>query len=134
MKTKIIWLAVLVLWCMAIYNFTQQPVFNDEYSFRLFSLLGFSYTATYTVDLIARKLAHAVIFSLLAYLTLKVMGSWRWKYPVAWFFTTFCGLADEWHQLHVPGRTALLSDVVIDSTAALLLITIVYVWDKRSRL
>ncbi|MFX4263342.1 VanZ family protein [Pelotomaculum propionicicum] len=134
MKTKMIWLAVLLLWCMAIYNFTQQTVFNDEYTYRMFSLLGLSYTVTETIDFIARKLAHAVIFSLLSYLALKVMENWRWKYPAAWVFTTLCGLSDELHQLRVPGRTASLSDVVIDSAAALILIIIIYIGDKRSRL
>ncbi|MFX4263348.1 VanZ family protein [Pelotomaculum propionicicum] len=131
MKKKILWLAILLLWCVAIFIFTEQPVFNDEHSLKIISLLGLSKTATSVIDFIARKLAHAVTFSLLAYLALKAIGNWRWKYPAAWVFTTFCGLADEWHQLQVPGRTGLLQDVIIDSFAAFVLITIVYIWDKR---
>jgi VanZ family protein len=123
----------LLLWCIAIFNFTEQPVFNDEHSLSIISQLGLSEAATDTIDFIVRKLAHFVTFSLLAYLALRAMGNWRWKYPAAWVFTTLYGLADEWHQLQVPGRTGLLQDVVIDSTAAFILITIVYILDKRRR-
>lgn len=124
---------LLLLWCVAIFVFTEQPVFNDEHSLKLFSMLGLSEAATDVIDFIARKLAHAAIFSLLAYLALKAMSNWRWKYPTAWIFTTFCGLADEWHQLHVPGRAGSLQDVIIDSTAAFILITIVYIRDRKKK-
>lgn len=131
---RLFWLFLFMLWCVAIYNFTEQPVFNGEYSLRFFSLLGLSEAVTDTLDFFARKMAHAVIFALLAYLALKSLGNWRWKYPAAWTFTTLCGLADEWRQLFVIGRTASLRDVIIDSVAALILITVIYFRDKRNRL
>lgn len=134
LKTRRFWLVIFLLWCLAIYNFTEQPVFNGESSLRLFSLLGLSEATTDTIDFIARKLAHAVIFSLLAYFALKVMVNWRWKYPAAWVFSTIFGMVDEWRQLHVYARTGSLRDVVIDSMAALILIIIVYFWEKRSKL
>jgi VanZ family protein len=134
LKRRSFWLAMLLLWCLAIYNFSEQPVFNDEYSSNFFSQFGWSEAAADTIDFMARKLAHAVVFSLLAYLALRAMGNWRWQYPAAWVYTTLYALSDEWHQLHVPGRTGSLRDVAIDSAAAFVLIMILYFWGKRSRL
>jgi len=97
---------------------------------RFFSLIGLPEAITKIIDFTVRKLTHVTLFLMLAYFALKVVRKRRWDYLAAWAFATFYGATDEWHQLYVPGRSGKLGDVLIDSTGALILIVIVYVWDK----
>ncbi|MDD4238957.1 MAG: VanZ family protein [Desulfotomaculaceae bacterium] len=127
---RLFWLGLLILWCIAIFYFTEQPVFNDEHTLRFISLLGVPEAIIKITDFIARKLAHVTLFFITAYVALKVVRHWRWQYLAAWAFATFYGMTDEWHQLYVPGRSGKMGDVMIDSTGALLCIAIIYVWDK----
>ena len=81
-------------------------------------------------DFIVRKLAHVALFFTLAFFALKVVRHWRWEYLAAWAFAAVYGMTDEWHQLYVPGRSGKMGDVIIDAAGALVLIAIVYLWDK----
>jgi len=124
------WLVVLVFWCLAIYFFTEQPAFNDEHTLRFFFNIGLPETMIKITDFIVRKLAHVALFFTLAFFALKVVRHWRWAYLAAWAFAAVYGMTDEWHQLYVPGRSGKMGDVIIDAAGALVLIAIVYLWDK----
>jgi VanZ family protein len=81
-------------------------------------------------DIVIKKGAHMVGYFLLA------LSSWyglRWdkkKWWLAWLMAVIYACTDEFHQSFVPGRTALLSDVAIDSIAAGVAIFIKYVLTK----
>ncbi len=52
---------------------------------------------------------------------------------LAWLGTAFVASMDEWHQSFIPSRTGTWHDVVLDSTAALVFLTIAYAWLRRPR-
>ena len=76
----------------------------------------------------ARKIAHVSLFGLLAVAFQRILNRNKFSYLLAWIFVTTYGASDEWHQIFVPNRTPLWSDVAIDSTGAFLALTIMYLW------
>lgn len=75
-----------------------------------------------------RKAAHFSEFAALAFFTALHLASVNHaagraaiaKIPLwAWLFSTACAASDEIHQLFVPGRAGMASDVLIDSAGAL---------------
>lgn len=52
---------------------------------------------------------------------------------LAWLGTAFVASMDEWHQSYIPSRTGTWHDVVLDSTAGLVFLTIAYAWLRRPR-
>ncbi len=71
-----------------------------------------------------QNLAHIPIFGILAWLWCRALCAWssRWGLPFALplAITLLYGLLDEWHQLHVPGRYASASDLVLNTVGACL--------------
>lgn len=77
---------------------------------------------------IVRKLAHLLVFGLLAVLVWRAFYPRRFAMVSAWVFTVVCAALDEWHQSFQPGRTALLSDVVIDACGAGIALFVVQIY------
>lgn len=77
-----------------------------------------------TVERIIRKSAHMAEFGILAVLLFIWIGRWQIsrtrRFWTAAALTAFYACTDEFHQLFVPGRAGLLSDVLIDSFSAVL--------------
>ena len=77
-----------------------------------------------TVERIIRKSAHMTEFAILAVLLYIWIGRWQLtrmrRFWIAAGLTAFYACTDEFHQLFVPGRAGLLSDVLIDSLSAVL--------------
>lgn len=77
-----------------------------------------------TVQIIVRKGAHMTEYALLALLLLYALSTRRgdprrWM-SSAWVLSVAYAAADEFHQLFVPGRSGLVTDVLIDATGAAL--------------
>lgn len=90
---------------------------------------------------VIRKAGHFVGYFTLSVLlfrawkaTLRLPPQWAWRWAgMAWFMSAFVASMDEWHQSFIPTRTGVFSDVVLDSTAALVAqIAIFYYWRIRS--
>ena len=72
-------------------------------------------------DFIVRKTGHLGVYAILARLFARALtGStfWSWKKIFLWSLILTIGYActDEFHQSFVPGRSATIHDVLIDST------------------
>jgi len=52
---------------------------------------------------------------------------------LAWLGTAFVASMDEWHQSYIPSRTGTWHDVVLDSGAGLVFLSIAYAWLRRPR-
>lgn len=77
-----------------------------------------------------RKLAHMTEFGILAVLVFWTLGAYRrfanapgrevfgLKYILAWLFAVIYAITDEVHQLFVPDRAGVFTDVLIDSAGA----------------
>lgn len=93
--------------------------------------------------IVIRKLGHFVgyfILSVLLFrswrLTLRVEGGVRWAMrwaAAAFFMTAFVASLDEFHQSFIPTRTARVTDVLLDSFAALVAQTILFRLCSRKR-
>jgi VanZ family protein len=92
-----------------------------------------------------RKTGHFVGYFTLSLLlfrawkaTLPSSSIWelRWA-AIAFLMSAFVGSMDEFHQTFLPSRTGLVSDAILDSTAALIAQIVIFVaiwfWGSRSR-
>jgi len=90
-----------------------------------------------------RKTGHFVGYFILSVLlfrawraTLPLPSLWilRWA-GIAFFMSAFVASLDEWHQSFIPSRTGAVSDVILDSTAALIaqIAILVFLYARRSR-
>jgi len=85
------------------------------------------------VHFLVRKLAHLSEYAVLALLILRAIRRSRYSASPLWSWRS-AGLAlliaaayaatDEWHQSFIPGRTAAVTDVLIDSSGALIGLTV----------
>ncbi|KRF35868.1 VanZ family protein [Paenibacillus sp. Soil787] len=77
------------------------------------------------VEFFIRKFAHLFIYSVLGMLItrlLKALTRWRlsWNFLCSVLICSVYAATDEFHQSFVPGRTALASDVLLDTIGAML--------------
>ena len=81
------------------------------------------------VDHVVRKIAHFSEYAILGALVANLLhttaepGKWRQLAPryvaVAWILATAYAVTDEIHQIFVPGRSCMFTDVLIDSAGVL---------------
>jgi len=74
-------------------------------------------------DFLVRKIGHLGVYGILARLVARALtGStlWSWKRIFMWslVLTMLYACTDEWHQSFVPGRSAAVHDVLIDTAGA----------------
>jgi VanZ family protein len=138
MKNKWLSWALVLLWCSLIYYFSESPVFTGENTAKVVNHIvktqppkitvnhhdGFSFSWNFVV----RKFAHLSVFGILAFFVWNVLSPHRFAYVGAWSFAVIYAVFDEWHQSFQPGRTALVSDVVIDACGALLVLLFVRIY------
>ena len=82
------------------------------------------------LDYVIRKNAHAFMYMVLAFLvsSLFFVYNKRGKNAIVYilFICLFYAVTDEFHQSFVPGRTSLVSDVLVDFGGALIGLTFFY--------
>jgi VanZ family protein len=95
-----------------------------------------------TIDLVqtlVRKGAHFTEYAILALLTLRAAnislqtgrtGNWAKAAGVALLVAALYAATDEWHQSFVPGRTASVYDVLIDTSGAFVALAVAALWRK----
>lgn len=76
-----------------------------------------------------RKMAHLMSFGALAILLCLVIP--KRPYLISWSIVTIYAATDEWHQLHVPGRTGSIKDVLLDSLGALIGLGLLYIFTRK---
>lgn len=142
---KKFWLLMTILWCAVIYLFTATPSFTGENtkvviqetvqtSYHVTNKDTNNKTFYLTTDYlnqVMRKSAHVVLFGVLAYLTWSTLHLKSNRYIISWLFVTVYAASDEWHQSFVPGRGAAVHDVVLDSTAAFVVLSIIFLWKSK---
>ncbi len=74
----------------------------------------------YWLEMLLRKVAHAVEYMVLGVLLARAVGaSGRRSLVIAAVLGALYAVSDEWHQTFVPGRKGNLWDVMLDSVSAL---------------
>lgn len=131
----ILWLLV-VLWIALIFWFSSQPsTVSSAQSDQVIAILDWGGLPPLS-EFIVRKSAHILLFlglGVLSYLALRRSGVARPPHAAV-LALAFCALnaaLDEFHQIFVPGRGALFTDVLIDTTAALVAATLCALLDAR---
>jgi VanZ family protein len=114
----------------AIFLITALQTFTGENTKeQIQQITGMNEHNAYVTNAIIRKSAHVLMFGLLSiffYIVIRRQSIW-----FAWAGTTLVGLVDEWHQSYVPGRSALVQDVLLDSLAALIFLRIIVYIRRR---
>lgn len=88
-----------------------------------------------------RKSGHFVGYFTLSFLlfrawraTLPSSASWALGWAgVAFLMSAFVASMDEWHQTFIPSRTGTVSDVILDSTAALVAQIVIFLFFQARR-
>ena len=115
---------VLVIICMGIIFSLSAQVANDsqELSDSFIRKIFETFCITIESDLI-RSIAHCLEFMGLSVLIFNaVYVTWALKITpiIAFFGTVLYAITDEIHQIFVPGRAFQISDILVDSTGALI--------------
>ncbi len=119
------------LW-LAIIAFESTSYLSAEHTSRflypiLHFLLGLDWQRFVVWHFYIRKTGHFVGYFILSVLlfrawkaTLSLPALWalRWS-GIAFFMSAMVASMDEWHQTFIPSRTGAISDVMLDSAAAL---------------
>jgi VanZ family protein len=87
---------------------------------------------------IVRKCGHLFEYFVFSLLVLRSLRAGRGGQPLKWALISIAIVAayasiDEFHQSFVPGRTAAVSDVLLDTTGGSIAQVFVAVWPSRSR-
>ncbi|MBD8070602.1 VanZ family protein [Bacillus sp. PS06] len=145
-KNRIIWWIPAIGLCSLIFYATSSPSFTGHHTSSvigqliegLFSLIGLNVDPSVIIDplnLLFRKSGHFIFFGLLAILFRIALTHTLHPYRYAWIATTLYAMVDEFHQSFVPGRSASVLDVALDSigAAVALLLMKKYLQKKTSR-
>src|SRR5687768_4869446 len=127
---QLLWLIVLTVIIGTIFVFTALQTFTGENTKeQIQQITGMNEHNAYVTNAIFRKSAHVLMFGLLSiffYIVIRRQSIW-----FAWVCTTLMAIVDEWHQSYVPGRSALVQDVLLDSLAALIFLRIIIYIRRR---
>lgn len=134
---KKIFLSLAVIWMLVIFVFSAQ---KSEESTRLSNGAGRCVVTAVNevmdkgwnedtvekyalaIDHPVRKLAHATEYAILALLWFGAFGSQLKSVEIAFIYAC----TDEFHQLFVPGRAGLFTDVLIDTSGAIVAMFILW--------
>lgn len=149
---KIALLTVTILLMILIFYFSSQPADDStkvsnhvgEFFCRLFIPDFNEKPAEEQIELIAsidhtvRKCAHAGEYMLLGILCSTTLLVWFSKKRSllilsGWMIAVIYAVSDEVHQIFVPGRAFMVTDILIDSAGALIGVLIVAVVVRESR-
>jgi VanZ family protein len=143
MKNKKFWWILTASWCVVIfYQSGKNADASDANSLFLVDIINrglvtvFGSHAGVLTNFVVRKSAHFTEYMILGMLFFKSFFSgikiWHGLF-VAFLCGVVYSITDEIHQIFVPGRTAKILDVCIDSTGlaiGLLLITFAVLWRR----
>lgn len=137
-KWRNIWAALAVVWMAVIFAFSAKTAGeSSKDSLLVGKMIGEIFVSDFeswtkerqdtfaeAIEYPVRKAAHATEYAILGFLlfqtirsgTKTTLGKIR---GFAWGIGTCYAAADEFHQLFVPGRGALITDVLIDSGGVL---------------
>jgi len=133
MKIKVkAWIPVLI-WMGVIYMFSAQPASaSSQMSGSLMKWLVGIIDVTPIPEMLGEELLHTLIRKMAHFTVYFVLGvlvyrathegaKMEWKHIwIPFFICMAYAASDELHQLYVPGRSGQVTDVLIDSSGALL--------------
>ncbi|SDZ78329.1 VanZ like family protein [Oribacterium sp. KHPX15] len=147
-----IFLVLTLLWMLVIFLMSSQPADDStETSLYVGETIGKVFVPGYTgwspeeqiefaehIDHPVRKAAHATeytVLGILLFMTCRSSFGMNLKdsFRIAFLTGTIYAATDEFHQLFVPGRAGMISDVLIDSMGVLFGCLVIYALYKVFR-
>lgn len=140
-------LVILLAICSIIFMFSNQnseksDSTSDKIIYRVLDIITKNndlsrqeYDELYTsVKVLVRKTAHFTIYTLLGLFLMLVLNTininLKARILISWMIGIVYAIGDEIHQYFIPGRTPMMTDVIIDSIGVLCGILIVYFISK----
>lgn len=145
--TKHIALVLLIVQCVVIFSFSaQDKKKSSDGSERITSRIvhqlggdeksvGMRQKMTRETEVLVRKSAHLLLFTVLGVLAYLTARNYLKNKHFLWsaIFCLLYAISDEIHQILVPGRAGLVSDVLIDTAGSILGIGILFIIFKIKR-
>lgn len=139
---KIILIILLIIWMITVFCFSnQQGETSGSTSGKVIKAILKIFTKDVSEEKIQklqlpiRKLAHFTIFSIGGVLAIMLLNQYNipliQKIIYSQLIITIYAATDEFHQRFIPGRTASIWDVLIDSAGALTAILIISLFIKK---
>ena len=130
-KEIIISWMLLVIWMIFIFimsSFNGNISSNQSGSIADLIYNLFDISDTEKVSLIVRKCAHVSEFFILGILVINLISKYNVKYSylISFIVCVLYASSDEFHQLFVPGRSAQVTDVLIDLIGVVLGLLLVF--------
>lgn len=118
------WLLIGAALVIALYALTSSSAATSYSTERILSIIPL--VPAEPLNFAVRKTAHVMVFSVIALILWRTFSKSKWSYVIGWAGASFIGLLDEMHQFFVDGRSAAVSDVILNSTAAALTLFIAF--------
>lgn len=139
---KIILIILLIIWMITVFCFSnQQGETSGSTSGKVIKAILKIFTKDVSEEKIQklqlpiRKLAHFTIFAIGGVLAIMLLNQYNIplmkKIIYSQLIITIYAATDEFHQRFIPGRTASIWDVLIDSAGALTAILIISLFIKK---
>ena len=88
-------------------------------------------TLTFMIRKIAHMSEYAILLLLLYYALSNVISKHTLSLSLLVTFIYAC--SDEFHQLFIPGRSGQFKDVLIDTSGALIMLMIIFLWQRKNK-
>ena len=136
--------APVIIWMIVIFS-ASTDAFSSRHTSRFIGPFlrwfkpNISDEAINTVQSVVRKGAHVTEYAILSILFWRALRkperqderAWQWRHAaIAFLIATAYAISDEFHQSFVPSRTAQSTDVLFDSSGALLGLIVVWLFGR----
>ena len=141
---QIIYIILSVIWMVIIFLFSNTPADTsaDTSKGLIYDVVSiYEKVFNKNIDKVyicekldhpVRKLAHFTLYYILSFFIYHVFLYSRinWKKLVTFIICLLYSISDEIHQIFIPGRAGMFSDVVIDCLGVIFCLFIIYCFDK----
>lgn len=128
-----------IIWMIFIFimSHTNGNESSNQSNFIVKIVLEFININHETLSFMIRKIAHMseyAILLLFIYYGLYKTITYKYQLLISLLITFIYACSDEFHQLFIPGRSGQFIDILIDTSGALIMLLIIYLWQKRKKL
>ena len=142
---KKICIALAIIWMGVIFYMSNQPAsISSIHSGNTINIISklpiigniMDYLTSINIgEFIVRKCAHMFSYCILAILLFMSVYEDNIKKAIiiAFLGTFLYACSDEFHQLFIPGRSGQFKDVLIDTSGALIMLMIIFLWQRKKK-
>ncbi|HJF40579.1 VanZ family protein [Thomasclavelia spiroformis] len=135
---KIRYFIPAIIWMIFIFimSHTNGNDSSNQSNFIAQIILRFINVDLNILTFIIRKIAHmceyAILF-LLIYYGLHKAIKYQYKLLISLIISILYACSDEFHQIFISGRSGQFKDVIIDTTGMIIMLSIIYLWQKEKK-